>query len=629
MARISTYKPSPPIEIDTFLGLNESVGNTQIKLGESVRQENARVTKNFKLQKRPGHHTYISSTNNIYGGWYGELNDKEVIIFSTGGFLYQRDLSVVSSETELSSLLQGAWDDSDVWDDSGIWDEAANPPVITIGAITDGYCEIFYFDSKLWLKAGTSFKTWDGVTYEDVTPYIPIVSTGAKPDGTGGVPFEEINLLTGSKTVDFEADGTTEYTLPEQNIDADLVTATVDGVAKVENIDFTVNRVTGKPTFNVAPPLGVEVLITYTKDTGTLAEFQAYKYQVDFGVGNDTNIFWYGSTLEPNTFIFSMVGKANYYPSNSKVIVGSNEFGITDMKAQQQTLLVFKENSTRIVVPNINPSFANNQGLNPYEFPYYDLNESVGNIAPKMVQLIEDTPVSLDAYSMWLWSDTSVENQRGTKIISDKIKKSLQELDLSTAVTFNHKNNKEYWLCVGDVVYLWNYGNDTFYKYTNVSASKFFDVDGQVYYIGSTTIENFNDSYTADGEVLGTDIDMRVYLGFTDFGQLEFRKMMRDEWVAISPASKTSLDIKFLTDKSNEDSASAKSSTVKYRLFDYGSWDYSDFTYQTNRNPQPLRIKAKVKKFTYLQVLFENVANDETLTVLNLKMQAQAQGYSR
>jgi hypothetical protein len=47
-------KAPKPFEIEKFLGVNESVGETQIKIGESVFQRNFRITNNYKAQKRNG-----------------------------------------------------------------------------------------------------------------------------------------------------------------------------------------------------------------------------------------------------------------------------------------------------------------------------------------------------------------------------------------------------------------------------------------------------------------------------------------------------------------------------------------------------------------------------------------------
>jgi len=624
MAQFKQIKPPSPIKIDQFLGLNESVGDTEIKLGESVKQENFRITKNYKPEKRPGHNKFIESTTDIMGSWHGELGGKDVILFTTGGFLYQYNLNISTSETELANLSVTPWDDSLVWVDGDVWDESLNPAVTQIGAIADEKTEFLWFNSQVHIKTLTNWKTYDGTTYADMVAYVPTVAVNAPPTG-GGTLFEEQNLLTGKKKMTFiQASSATAFKLSEASIES-VDKVYLNGVLKVLTIDYTVNLTTGTVTFVSAPTNGATIEVEWTKTVaGNSALVLSHKFMVDYGIDNDTNLFIFGGTHEPNTFRYSMVGKPNYFPANAFVNVGSNQFSVTDLVAQQQSLLVFKEDSTYIVRPTVNPLYESNAGLNPYDFGYEDLNEKIGNVAPKGVQLIKDTPVSLDGFSMWLWSITYVETQRGADIISDRMKLSLEDLDLSTAVTFNYQNQKEYWVCVGDKVYIWNYGNDTMYIYTNVSADQFLDVNNKVYFTSGTEIRRFDKSFTGDDEL---EIPCKLYLGFSDFGSLQYRKMMRDEWVAISPASRTSVDIKFITDKVEE--VGAETYTVEYRFLDFDDIDFNDISFNSNVNPQPNRLKAKVKKFTYIQVLFENNTNNETLTILKLLMQAQVQGYSR
>ena len=610
MAQARFQKPPKPIEITDFLGLNESVGNTEIKLGEFSYMENFRITKNMKLQKRPGHHTFIDfeAAGNVQGMWYGTIDGKTIMLVCWNGSVYEYDMTVDTDTVLVSDLI-------------------TEGTVTVVGSITDVKTCIVWFYDKIYFINGTDYKEYDGTTYQDVVPYIPTIAISAPPAG-GGTLFEEINLLTDFKTQTFVGDGSsTLYQLAEANLQADLLVITVDGGSKTEGVDFTVNRTLGQVTFTVAPALNSVVSITWNgAATSNAGIITGHKYAVDFGYINDTNLFIWGNSDERNVFRFSGIAKANYFPANSFVGVGSTEFSITDLKASQQSLLVYKEKSTFIVKPSDNPNYADNTGLNPYNYGFQDLNEQVGNLAPKMVQLIEDRPISIDGFSWWLWSITEVELQRNAKIISDRIKLSLQVLNLRNAVTFNYENQKEYWMNLDSNVYIWNYGNDTIYKYTNIQGTQFIDVEGDPYYGSNGTVEHISENFVADGESLGTSIPCVGKLGFTDLGMLELEKNMRDEWLAIEPASRTSVIIKFVTDRKNEEQS--KELNVEYVLMDFNNIDFNDFSFLTNVNPQPKRLRGKIKKFTYLQTIFENDTNDETLTVLKLLLPVKAHRYS-
>lgn len=610
MAKANFQKPPDPVKIDKFLGLNESVGNTEMKIGEFSTLENFRITKNYKLQKRPGHHTLINFTTsaNVQGIWEGVIGGKEVLIACWNGNVYEYDLTVSTTTVDIADLI-------------------TEGTVTIIGTLTDVTTDILWFKDLVYFINGTDFKQYDGTTFGDVVGYIPTVALNAPPSG-GGTLFEEVNLLTGKKIQTFVGDGSsTLYQLAETGLDADLLVITVDGVTLTETVDFTVNRTLGQVTFTVAPVNEASVSITWTKVvSGNANLVKNHKYAIDYGVNNDTNLFIFGNINEKHVFRFSGVGRANYFPVNSFVSVGSTEFSITDLKPNQQSLLVFKQRATFIVKPTINPNFSSNTGLNPYNYGYQDLNEQVGNLAPKMVQLIEDKPISLDGYSMWLWGITNVELQRNTRIVSDRMKLSLQVLNLENAVTFNYSNQKEYWMNIDNIVYIWNYGNDTMYKYTNIRATQFIEYNDQVIYGSNGTIELVDEAFVSDGQVLGDTIPCIGRLGFTDLGLLQLEKNMRDEWLAINPASRTSVTIKFVTDRKNEEES--KELKVEYVLMDFDNVDFNNFSFLTNVNPQPKRLKGKIKKFTYLQTIFENNTNNETLTVLKLLLPVKAHRFS-
>ena len=399
MAKATFQKPPKPIEIDKFLGLNESVGNTEIEIGEFSLIENFRITKNYKLQKRPGHHTFINftTTADVQGIWQGVIDGKEILLSCWNGNVYEYDLSISTTTVDIADLI-------------------TEGTVTIIGTLTDARTCIFWFQDKIYFMNGAEYKEYDGTTFQDVTGYVPTIALNAPPAG-GGTLFEEVNLLTGKKIQTFIGDGSsTLYQLAEAGLDATLLIITVDGVSKTEGVDFTVNRTLGQVTFTVAPVNEALVSIEWEKVAAGNADLVLnHKYAIDFGVNNDTNLFIFGNPNEKYVFRFSGIARANYFPANSFVGVGSTEFAITDLKPNQQNLLVFKERATFIVKPAVNPNFADNTGLNPYNFGYQDLNEQVGNLAPKMVQLIEDSPVSLDGFSMWLWEITQVELQRSAR----------------------------------------------------------------------------------------------------------------------------------------------------------------------------------------------------------------------
>lgn len=588
MAQFKPSKPPEPINIDRFLGINEAVGETEIVPGEAVTQVNFRITQNFKAQKRSGHKTFIDYTNvkNIQGLWYGTIASKTVLISCNDGKAY---------EYNFSTLLNSQ-----------------------IGTLTDAKTSIFYFEGKLYFLNGTDYKSYDGTTFGDVDPYIPTLYIGTPPAG-GGTVFEAINLLTGKKKQEFVGNAVaTAYQLVETGLDADLLTCTIDGVTKTETTDFTVNRTTGIVTFGVAPADESEVIIGWTKVTAGHADLvKKNKYALINGPGNDTAIFLWGNPDQKNRRSWSGTLKANYFPVTNYTYIGSDEYAITDIKPQYDRQLIYKNGGrAHYSYPEWNAT------AEAWDYPVFDLNESVGNDVFGGVQIVRNNPVTIYKQSWWEWSSTAVEDERNANIISERLRQSLSNLDLTTAVTFDYQKEKEYWCNVGSKVYIWNYGNNTMYMYDNISATCFLDISGVVYYGSQGKIERFegeNDN--------GVAITAQLIMGFTAWGAIELRKNTKETFPAILPESQTSLTILYRTDRTNAFTPASKK--VEYRLLDFNNIDFENFSFKTNRNPQPFRIKIRAKKYAYIQFMLENKELIEPCTILAFKVSAETQGQVR
>lgn len=589
---MATFKPvakPKPIKISKFLGLNTSVGETEIKLGEAVSMENYKITKNYKPQKRKGHSAFIDygNTKPVYGGWYGVIGSKELLVTVNDGKVYEYNFS-----TKLNTQ---------------------------IGTMTDAPTFIFYFQNKLYFMNGSQYKEYNGTTFQDVVPYEPVIAVETPPTG-GGTNFEETNNLTGAKWQEFLGNGTsTEFVLKEQNIDADLVQAKVNGATKVETTDFTVNRTTGKVAFLVAPPNESLVEIRWVKViVGQADLIKKHKFAIKFGPSNDTNIFIWGNPDEKNTYRVSGTEKPNYFPANSLYRVSDNEYEITSLKPQYDRLLIYKRNRTHYTYAQTNPFYETNQGLNPYIYPSYDLNESVGNEPMNGVQLVENDPVSIKSQSVWRWSNTQVEDERNASIVSDRVKELLLEEDLSNAVTFDYQREKELWINVENRVYVWNYGNDTWYFYRGIKGYWFTEID-EVYF-GSDGKVFKRGSQNDDGVAINSYIE----LGFTDFGINNLYKNTRKIWITLQPEGRTSCVVNFATDREEFDENNEQE--VVYAFLNFNDVDFNFFPFTTNPNPQGERLRVRAKKYQYIKYRFENNRLNQGLTILNFEVQADASG---
>lgn len=437
--------------------------------------------------------------------------------------------------------------------------------------------------------------------------------------------------MTGWKWQYFVGNGTaTAFQLRETVLDADLLVVTVDGVTKTETTDFTVNRTTGIITFTVAPIKEADVRIKYKKtNTGNRALVTGHKFVTKFGPSNDTSIFIFGNSAEKNVYRVSGTLKADYFPANSFYEVSDDEYAITDLRPQYDRLIVYKEDRTHYTFAQANPFYETNKGLNPYIYPTRDLNETVGNVAMAQTQLVENNPVSFKANSVWLWSNTQVEDERNAKIISDRVKEMLLEEDLTTAVTYDYQKEKELWINIGSLVYVYNYGNDTWYIHDNIDADWFLEINGSLYYGGGGKVQVFG-AYELGGIQYkgqndnGSAIYGIIELGFTDFGVNNLTKNTRKIWMTIQPETRTSVVVNFETDEDFLDESNEQE--IIYAFLDFNDVDFNFFPFTANPNPQGERLKVRAKKYQYIKFIFENNKLNQGLTILNFEVQADTAG---
>lgn len=581
MARIRRKPKVPPTKIDEFYGINQDAdGETGLKLGESPYMRNFKITPNYNLKKRPGQIDLFASIGNaIRGMWYGKINGAYHFLFACNGNIYELNLT--------------------------------DNTYASIGALADDLTTFFAYSDKVYMMNGNEYYSWDGITFQAVGGYTPTITISTPPGG-GGQLHDQKNLLTDWVKQSFSGDGTaTEFTLFEGDIQADTVLAVVDGEDKVEGTDFTVDRAIGKVTFNVAPSaLPDNTIITFKMNATTDREqITKCKYSMFYGGANDTRVHLWGNPNLPNRRIYSQLEdgqpSAEYFPVNGFSEIGSDEFAITDIVLQYSRQIIFTNGGTTYYSYYENGSFL-----------VYPINDEVGNVPFNQVRVIDNSPISIQS-KIHRWLATNVRDERNEKTISKRIQADLDSLDLSQAITFDYEEESEYWLCIGSVVYIWNYGNDTWYVYDNIPALNFISIDGVLFY------------GTADGKIVKFDKDKRSDNGspincvwemsFYDFGYETITKYMSKAWVSIKPSSRTSASVSWLTN----DDASKEDTKFYYNLATFVHANFAHWSFHTNYNPQPIPKKLKAKGFVYLKLIITNNTADETLTLLSINLKTR------
>ena len=601
MATIPVAEEVTPFTIDHFLGLNISkTGDTQIQNGESGNMDNFYITNDYKLKKMYGYKSIYDFNSRIRGLFKCSIDGTNYMLIAVSGKLYK------ISELELN-------------DEENIDDLTPTE----IGAITDDDTFFFLYDKKVYILTGHEYKVWDGMTLKDVEGYIPKVYISTTPAGSG-TPFDQINLLTGKKHQTFNGDGESKtYQLAEKNILS--VDKVIVNAQEIDSTNYSVDLSAGTVTFNTAPSEAMDNVDIYWNKTNNDRHFiENMKAGILFGGDVDTKVFLYGNEDEPNRIRYSAtadnVPSVEYFPGVNQIDVGPSNFAVTDLTRHYDRLLVTtnKPEAYYMAIDTIDVG-----GMTTTSLQTLPLNEVHGNIAFAQGQVLNNDPVTIDKDAIIRWVSTNVRDERNMEVISDKIQLDLNDLNLSSAKTMDYQLANQYWLGIGNKIYIFNYVNETYSRITlPVDSDLFLDFYGTIYMSTQDgQLMRFGEEYqTFDGEIINAHWEMNFY----DFGAEYLRKTMNRLWVLMQPQASSSAEIGYISNR-NESPVKKR---IEYKLSVLDDVDFGDFSFQVSNNPQPFRLKMKAKKFTNLKITIDN--NEETdATILALALKVEAGGESK
>jgi len=567
--------------IEKFLGVNKTSTETLLQLGEAATMTNWIISDDYKLVKMFGYEHLFDTlgTHNINGQWHGSLNGNSHYVFACNGHIYEHNLTT-HTNTDLGTVAD------------------VNPTTF------------FVSNNTLYIMDGTNFFSWSGTgSIASVTGYIPTVYTASPPTG-GGTMLESINYINGAKIQKFSGDNSaTVYQLLELNINS-VDSVTVGGVTKTVTTDYTVDLTNGTVTFIVKPPTGVNnVVITWTKtvagDRAMITNNRYYggvyyaRYWL-FGNSNHLN------TRFPSGVTMAGVSDPTYWPKYSDSDVG--EYEITDIVTQYNKQLIFTNGDSEEASAWYSEEedyVDGTTGAITALFPVYPMNSKVGNIAKGQTQIIMNNPFTVYK-GIYQWVSTYVLNEKNVEWMSRRIQNDLDDLDLTTAITIDWNDKGQYWFCVGTKVCVYNYRIDAWYILELAHTPTCFCIVESEMYFGTTggQIMKFDETV---GTFDGTTIVASWEMGYTNFGIDWLTKFVKRLFISILPLTTTHVDIYVSTDKN---AAYQLVDTVSYDLSSFETWDFSDFSFETNYSPQPFKAKLRAKKIDYFKLKILNDGTD-------------------
>jgi hypothetical protein len=502
-------------------------------------------------------------------------------------------------------------------------DESTIFKPIELHSLANNQTSFFVMNDKCYIMDGTNYLVYDGDTVSEVVPYIPTYAISKNPLD-GGTKYEDLNLLGSGFKEEFSGDGTsTVYQLSFKGLDATPVTIEVNNVTLKEGTSFTVDRVNGKITFTgaPAPSKGTNNVIiqAYKTYEGWADRIKKCTFHTMFGGSNDTRVFLSGNPNMPD-YVFRLgLYDPTYAPENGFYKYPDK---VTGFSKQYDYLVIHRANGAHVI------SFELTNG--EPSFPSRPINDQVGTLATKSIQIIENNPVSLSKNGVYMLTASNVRDERNVTQISVNVDtKLLRESNLEKAISIDF--DKKYWLALNGNVYLLDYMQKDasnpygqWFIYDNVHASCFLEKDGYLYFGDSRKgmVYRFKKDtdllpYNDDGEVINDYWKSKYFT----FGADELYKLVEKVYYSLKPHSRTSIDVSYVTNKKDSDVVNS----TRMDLLDFTNIDFNHFSFLTNLFPQEAVAKVKAKKVTHFQLVLKNGKLDESLGILSLGIQYQYQ----
>lgn len=570
MANITEDADMKVYQIKKFLGLNESEdGDTNLKMGEASFMQNWKVTNEGHLKVRPGYRAVATFKNAVRGLWTGFVNGEVKTVCAADGCIYE--------------LKDGA--------------------AVKIGDCVDDATSFFGFQNKLYILNGHEYLVWDGAGEVDsVEGYVPLIVTAIPPSG-GGTTVENVNRLTGKRRVKFSSDGKAkEYHLPEKNI-LSVQKIEVDGKAYG---GWTADRANGIVEFKTEPPEGdSNVQIWYSIKNTLRGLVEGMRFAEQFNGAADTRVFLYGDGTAKAIYCgVTEDGKASaeYFPDLYEVMIGAENAPLTGMVKYYDRLMSYKADGGAYATTYDVLTLADGSVIP--SFKTVSINKEIGNEAMGQVRLVKNVPRTMFGGNLydWVYANYAMRDERNAKIVSQRIQDSLRHADTSKIFVFDDDSRQEYYVFLNDdegTALVHNYQTDIWYRYTNLPVTCAGRFANEIYFGMSTgKVVRFSDDFASDDDEA---IKARFISGSMSFDRDYMRKHTSVIWVSLKPTDTANLTVTVHSDKR----ASYVEKKVESKLANFLTMDFNDFSFETNRAPTVERLKIKVKKFTFLNLVLE------------------------
>lgn len=500
------------------------------------------------------------------------------------------------------------------WDYPSNYGYEQNQKIIT-DKMSNCRSSFIVFNDKVYINDGNNYLVYDGENIKDVSEdaFIPTTTISRLPN-SGGVLYQDVNVLTPRRKNSFVADGESiDYYLDTVLLDDDEVNVYINDVHQDSSL-FSVNRVTGCITFDTPP----EKPLTAGQDN-VIIEFSKSGSDYNTRISNctknivfDNRIFFTGNPQFKNAIFHCELNNPAYVSDLAYYQDGTTDSAIKSFTVGNNLLWVFKE-----------PSQYNDTIF--YHQPVIDSEEGKiypskqGNIATGCVSecinfnddIVFVSPLGLEGITGNIDEEQLISHRSSlidTKFTNENNFEDLQMVEWRgylICLVNGHlylADSRQVYQGVKGYEYEWYYWEmaDTFEEiYGKITAILSFDKD---LVVGTSLGDmlRFDSSYISDGKK-----DIPIYSCWQTpndiFGDTNNLKTTnkRGGVAKIKTIPNGKLSVSVQTNRKPEKLIKEYSATG----FDFTSLDFSNFAF-TTKDMSYIVYKIKMKKFIELSLKF-------------------------
>jgi len=631
---------------EKFLGADFTSEASTVDDTKSPNVENMIRSVPGKIRKRMGYEKLFDYGAPIYGVHH--LSTTNVWLVHAGNKLYN-----------LFAPKGGKWIDHD---ENYITDQDEDNIVLLNGSVDDtviytGMAEhrsvSFQLNQMLVILDGTKARIYDGTEVKPIEDmaYIPTLAISKDYTG-GGEDYEPLNLLQPAFIEQFyvkedqDSVKTFQMTfggLDDTTVKAWLLDGNGDWIEKFENTDFSVNRETGVVTFTTAPghsPITGEDNVkiqAYRTVEGYADRINHCTIGAMFGVnGANDRLFVSGnpdqgvnSDGDLFTFIncdwFSQQYDPTYFADVWYSKLGSDTSAIMGYSIINNYLAAHKDYN------EMSQSILIREGDLVDDQPVFKLINTLqgaGAISKYCFSYLATEPVFLTRLGVFAVTAQDITGEKYAQDRSYYLEgKLLKEANLENAFAYTWKDY--YILGINDHLYILDglqpmhtdksrpYATRQYagFYFTNVPASVFFEINGELYFGSSNgfvykwyTDDKLLSSYNDDGEPI------TALWETADISEKLFYKKKTYRYLAVRCMPEISSSIDVYAQK-NGIWQLIKDDTTTLKYFSYMYFIYSKMTYSTNKTQRVTATKMRLKKLDHVRFRFENNKLNEPLGI--------------